>query len=349
MRAGTFSIIFILFSFWPCFAQIGGSATFQFLNLAQSARTTALGGSQIATKDSDINLGMQSPSLLNDTMHKSLSVNHNFHLADISYGFSAIGYHFEKVRISTMIGATYLNYGKFIRADEFGNAIGDFSGKEVAITIGASRKMNERINLGANIKWVRSRLDTYLSHGMGLDIGLTYENAEKATITTFVAKNVGLQFTSFNEEREAFPLDIQIGSSRRLKYLPLRLSIVLHDLQKWNLRSDRLKDNDPIFIDQGSSQSSPFSEALDNFFHHVIIGGEFLIGKNEIFRLRFGYNHQLKQELKVSSFRSLSGFSMGFGIKIKKISFDYGFGSYHLAGGVNHISLSTNLQQWKKV
>ncbi len=349
MRAGTFSIIFVLFSFWPCFAQIGGSATFQFLNLAQSARTTALGGSQIATKDGDINLGIQSPSLLSDTMHKSLSVNHNFHLADISYGFSAFGYHFEKARINTMMSATYLNYGEFTRADEMGNAIGDFSGKEVAIIVGASRKINERMTAGVNLKWARSLLDTYSSNGMAFDMGLTYENPQKSTITTLVIKNIGLQFSSFNEEREAFPLDVQIGSSRRLKYLPLRLSLILHDLQKWNLRSDGLEDNDPIFIDQGSSQSSPFSETLDNFFYHVIIGGEFLIGKNEVFRLRFGYNHQLKQELKVSSFRGLNGFSIGFGFKIKKISFDYGFGSYHLVGGVNHISLSTNLQEWKKV
>ena len=278
-------------------------------------------------------------------MHKSISVNHNFHLADISYGSAAFGYSVEKLGITTMLGIAYLSYGDFTRADEIGNISGTFIGKETAIVLGAAKKWNERMSAGVNMKFANSRLDSYSSSGLGIDVGLTYENPEKSTFTTIVIRNIGVQFSSFNEERESFPLDVQIGTSKRLKYLPLRLSFILHDLQDWNLRSDGL-DDDPIFIDQAPGESGTFSRGFDNFFHHVIISGEFLIGKNEVVRLRFGYNHQLKKELSVSAFRSLNGFSVGFGFKVKKIAFDYGFGSYHLAGGMNHISLSTNLQEW---
>lgn len=330
-------------------SQIGGNSVFQFLNLAQSARTTALGGTQITTVDNDISLGIQSPSLLNESMHTSLSINHNFHLADITYGFSAFGYHFSKIGLSTMIGATYLDYGEFKRTDELGNILGNFGGKDVALILGASRKLNERMNLGSTLKWIRSTIDIFSSNGISLDLGLTYQNPDNLTITTFVIRNLGLQFSSFYENREPFPFDVQIGTSRKLKYLPLRLSVVIHDLHKWNLRTDRPDDNDPLFIDQTPSNSSPLLNGIDNFFHHVIIGGEFLIGKNEVFKLRFGYNHQLKKELKVSPFRSLNGFSFGFGFKVKKIAFDYGFGSYHIAGGMNHLSLSTNIQEWSKI
>jgi len=331
------------------FTQIGGDATFQFLNLPHSARITALGSSAIATKDSDIILGFESPSLLNERMHKSISVNHSFHLADVSYGNSAFGYHIEKVGITALFGLSYLSYGEFLRTDEIGSINGTFNGNETAIIIGASKTWNERMTAGVNLKWATSKLDSYSSSGLGVDIGLTYENPDKKTFTTIVIKNIGAQFSSYNEEREAFPLDVQIGTSRRLKYLPLRLSFILHDLNNWNLRAEGLDDKDPIFIDQTPKESSALSRSIDNFFHHVIISGEFLIGQNEVFRLRFGYNHQLKKELAVSAFRSLNGFSLGFGFKVKKIAFDYGFGSYHLAGGMNHISLSTNLQEWKKL
>ena len=64
-----------------------------------------------------------------------------------------------------------------------------------------------------------------------------------------------------------------------------------------------------------------------------------LLGKNEIFRLRLGYNHNRKKDLAVDGYRSLSGLSYGFGIKIKKIAFDYSVSRYHLVGGVNHLSL----------
>jgi hypothetical protein len=334
---------------WASNAQIGGKSAFQFLHLSQSPRTTALGGAQITTRDSDISLGIQSPSLLNSQMHQSLSINHNFYLSDISYGFSAFGYHFEKSGISAMIGTMYLTYGDFVRADEFGNRTGDFGGKDVGIILGAAKEIDERISVGANLKWVTSRLDAYQSNGLGLDLGFTYRNDEKTTITTLVVKNIGLQFSSFQENKEAFPLEVQIGTSRRLKYLPLRLSFTLHNLQNWSLRSEQLENDDPIFIDQSSSQSGALSRTMDNLFRHFIFGGEFLIGQNEVFRLRFSYNHQLKKDLSVSPFRGFNGISLGFGFRIKKIAFDYGFGSYHLAGGVNHISLSTNIQEWKKM
>ena len=76
----------------------------------------------------------------------------------------------------------------------------------------------------------------------------------------------------------------------------------------------------------------------------MAFGGEFILGKNEIFRLRFGYNHDRKKHLAVNGYRSLSGLSYGFGIKVKKIVFDYAFSKYHLAGGVNHLSLRINLE-----
>ena len=328
--------------------QIGGKYTFQFLNTPHSARTTALGSSQIATKDRDIILGLQSPSLLNPSMHRSLAINHSFHLADISFGNAAFGLHIDKWDLSTMMAINYISYGNFIRADEFANVNGEFSGGDIAFTLGVAKKWNERISTGINLKWAQSSLDVYNSSGLGLDVGVTYENPDKNTITTLVLRNIGAQFSSYDQSREAFPLDIQIGTSRRLKYLPLRISFILHNLNNWNLRSDGLDDTDPIFIDQPESESSAFGRSIDNFFHHMIINGEFLIGKNEVFRMRFGYNHQLKKELAVSAFRSLNGLSIGFGFKIKRIAFDYGFGSYHLAGGMNHISLSTNLSEWNK-
>ena len=330
------------------YCQIGGKYTFQVLDLPHSARITALGNSQIVTKDNDVILGLQSPSLINPTMHKSLAVNHNFQLADISFGNVAFGHNIEKWGITSIAAMSYFTYGDFVRTDEFANVIGEFTGGDFAFTLGASKKWNERVTTGVNLKWVQSSLDVFNSGGTALDIGVTYENPDKNTITTLVIKNIGAQIYSYDLNSEPFPLDVQIGTSRRLKYLPLRLSFILHNLNNWSLRSDGIDDNDPIFIDQTVQESSTLSKAIDNFFHHAIINGEFLIGQNEVFRLRFGYNHQMKKELSVSSFRSLNGFSLGFGFKVKKIAFDYGFGSYHLAGGMNHISLSTNLAEWNK-
>ena len=62
------------------------------------------------------------------------------------------------------------------------------------------------------------------------------------------------------------------------------------------------------------------------------------------FQLRFGYNHQRRQELvlKEGSKKGTNGFSFGFGLKIKRFSFDFARSIYSLAGATNHIGISVN-------
>jgi hypothetical protein len=97
-----------------------------------------------------------------------------------------------------------------------------------------------------------------------------------------------------------------------------------------------------------TNKQSNFSKNIDNVFRHLIFSGELSLGKSESFRVRGGYNHFRRKELSLSSFRSMAGFSLGFGLKIKKINFDYGLGYYHLAGATNHLSISTSIDRFKK-
>ena len=342
MRTIFFIVIIIIFECQNSHAQIGRLYTFDFLNLAQSARATATGGLPIAIMDDDISQGFANPSLINSEMHHRLSVNHNFHLADISHGFLAYGIDVPSKNLSFMFGLNYVNYGKFVRSDRIGNRIGEFSGNENAITIGVSRQMDQRLRLGLNIKYASSDYDSYSSSGLGADIGIHYYNQEKEVSWAMVIKNIGGQISKYDLKREEFPIDFQIGYAKRLAHVPFRFSITAHHLQQWNLRSSE-QDPDPVLIDQEQSGERVLSKGIDNLFRHLTFGGEFLIGKNEVFQLRFGYNHLRNKELSESGFRSLSGFSLGFGFKINKLHFNYGLGRYHLAGSANHLSLLFDL------
>lgn len=333
----------ITFSWVTSFAQIGGLYTYDFLNLNQSARTTALGGYTISISDEDIAQGYSNPALLNKKMKHHLSINHNFHLADISHGFVAYGLHLGASDISMMVGLNYVDYGTFERADIFGNRIGTFEGSETALAIGLGKQLDERLRIGLNLKYVNSNFDTYQSNGIGFDLGFHFYNPIKESNWSLVAKNIGGQLSSFNLERENFPLDIQFGYAKKLAHLPFQIMITAHHLQQWNLRSNKMVSGDPILIGQPNQEPGSLSKGIDNLFRHLAFGGEFLIGKNEIFRLRFGYNHLRNKELSVSGFRSLSGFSFGFGLKVKKIRIDYGLGRFHLAGGLNHLSLTLDM------
>ncbi len=325
------------------YCQIGGLDSYDFLNLAQSATTTSLGGYTIAGADEDISNAFQNPALINESTIHLLSLNHNFHLADISHGFIAYGLPFSPSSTSMMLGINYVNYGSFNRADRFGNQTGQFKGSETAITVGASKLLDDRLRLGINLKYASSHFDTYRSSGVGGDIGFHYTNDEKNYNWALVFRNIGGQISSYSEENETFPFEILLGYSKRLQHVPFKFYVTAHHLNRWNLKTLTEENRDPVFFGQNPDSNSSFSKEVDNFFRHLAFGGEFLIGKNELFRIRLGYNHLRNKELTVSGYRSLSGFSFGVGFKLRKVTFDYGVGRYHLAGGVNHISLSIDL------
>ena len=340
-----FSTVFFLAD-----AQIGGRYTYEFLGNPQSARLSALGGSLITIQDNDVSLAASNPALLNDKMHNQITFNHNFAFADVSNGYIGYGRKVNKWGgINTHVGISYVSFGEFTAADEIGNTNGTFSGGETAITLGASKRLNERIVVGANLKGIFGNLETYSSSGLGADLGVYYSKPESNFSAAFVVKNIGTELSTYGNERANLPLDIQLGVSKKLNHLPFRFTIIAHQLQQWSVRYDDPNNvqSESIFEDE-PSETSGLNKGVDNFFRHFIFNGQFLLGKTQGLKIRFGYNHFRRKELSLSNFRSLTGFSGGLGLRIKGFNIDYGVGYYHLAGAANHLSIRTDLGRFFK-
>jgi hypothetical protein len=337
--------------FLLCFsskAQTGGDHIFSFLTTSNSARETALGENLITVLDDDVALAYANPSLANALMHHQLTFNHNFHFTGIENGYFGYGHSLKKWNIDLHTGMKYVQYGEFIGTDNKGNETGNFKANEWAYIIGAGRQMNERIRVGLNLKYIYSHFEAYNSSGIAADLAVNYINPEKFFTATAVIRNWGTQLTSYNGHQESLPFDIQAGISKRLEHLPFRFSIIAHHLHQWNiLYDDPNEETGSVFFEEPNDPSN-FSVFADNLFRHVLFNGEFLLGKKGNFRLRAGYNHLRRQELRVSNFRGMGGFSGGVGIKINRFRFDYGFGTWHLAGSNHHISFSTNLNEFRK-
>lgn len=347
-------IILFLFSLALCFsatAQVGGDNVYEFLNLSASARITGLGGNLISVKDDDVALAYANPSTLNARMHQAISFNYNFHLADINNGYFAYAHHIDKWDATVHGGIQFIKYGTFQNTNEIGEVLGEFEVDEYAFTFGASKQLYENLSVGANFKLITSQFEAYNSVGIAGDFGAFYSDTTGRKSITLVFKNVGTQLSTYRaDNREPLPLDVQLGISRRLNHLPFRVSIIAHNLHRWNITYDDPNNQESIFlIGDGESQGdSDLKVFIDNLSRHFIFSGEFLFGKKEVIRLRFGYNHFMRKELSVNNFRSLSGFTFGAGIKINRFRIDYGRGVYHLAGGVNHLSISTNLKEFRR-
>ena len=327
--------------------QTSSQEAYGFLSLPSSARETALGGGAIAIVDEDLALAFSNPAALNPLMHNRINFNYNFHFAGISNGFFSYARTIDKWNTTVHGGVKFIDYGSFIGADEFGNIGESFTAGELSMFIGGSYVLNKKLRLGSNIKYVQSDLGGYNSYGIAGDLGMTYYDEDRRLVVTALIKNAGSEISSYRNDLSLSPIDLQLGLSKKLKHLPFRIGVVMHHLHRWNIRFDSVLDQEVDILGE-TIEAGAFSKFADNFFRHFIFNGEFLFGSNEVVRLRLGYNHLRRKELSVSGLRSLAGFSLGLGIKVSSFRLDYGVGYHHLAGGVNHISISTDLDSFFK-
>jgi hypothetical protein len=327
----------------------GGRSVFQHLSLSPSARITALGGAAIAIKDQDLSLALHHPSALHEKMSGRISFQHQFYLSDLQNGAFSYARHFPKIKATVQTGIQYMKYGDIAQADVTGTKAGTIQTGEWAWTIGAGRQLTPKLSLGLNLRLAGAQFAEYQSNALLADMSMMYVDTARRNVFAFVVKQAGTQLTTFNGIRENLPLDVQLGFSKRLRYLPFRLGIIMHHLQQWDIRYNNPNDDTGTTLFIGNDQPTGNDNAvLDNFFRHLIFNGEFILGRSENLFLRFGYNHLRKRELSVQNLRSLAGFSGGIGLKVKRFQVDMGYAAYHLAGGGFQIGIGTDLDSFRK-
>ena len=191
----TAGLLALLLSFTAA-AQIGGEATYKFLNITNSARVAALGGNVLAIKDNDVTLTLTNPSLISPEMNNNLALSYVNYFTGNNFGFIMYSRTFEKA--GSFVGALqFMNYGKFTEADEAGNITGEFSASEYAFNIGWGRKLNPNFSVGANGKLIYSSLDIYKSFGLAVDIAGTYMTQNELFTASLLARNIGSQIVPY--------------------------------------------------------------------------------------------------------------------------------------------------------
>jgi len=341
--------LFLLSLSSATFAQVGGISVYEFLNLPNSATVAAMGGHHIALMDDDLSLAARNPSLLNPLMHQRIALNHAFHPAGISNSSLAYGHHHDKLRLTFQGGLQYTSYGSdLVRRDNTGQDLGTFSASDFALTVGAARQFDDRLSVGANLKVVSSQLAGFGSFGIATDLAVHYRDTSGLFGITLLARNAGRQIGKYDPDgaREPMPFELQIAINRELRYLPFRFSLVYRYLDRWNiLFDDPDAEDQSIFLAIGEENTGRGAGAilLDNLARHLVFNGEILIGKYRNFRLRFGYNHGLRRELRLTDFRTGAGYSFGFAFRTKRFSIAYGRTTYHIGGGINQLGVDYGL------
>ncbi len=321
-------ILLLSFSLTNIYSQTGGDNVYEFLNLSPNAYISSLGGFNISSFTNDPSMAIFNPALSVPESHGSLSLNYVNYFAGINYG-SIMYSHFIDSIGSFSAGINYLNYGRFKRADDSGNLNGYFNAAEYAFNIIYSRQIDSLFNLGVNFKPIISQLENYLSLGIALDIGASWESKDGMINAGLVIRNLGLQLKTYGGTREKLPFEMVIGISARLKHAPLRFSLTARHLEKYNLLYD---------YNAGDEKSySKLEEAAENIMRHLIFGAEIMPTEN--FFIASGFNYQRRKELEYEARSSTVGFSLGAGLKTSSIELMISRARYHLAGSTTNFSV----------
>ena len=304
----------------------GGETAFNILRLPHSYRAAGLGGQNISIIDDDITMSMHNPALLANVQDRTINLTYMTYMSDSK----VVGAMFNRVmgeRSTAAISARYIDHGDFDGYTEDNIYTGSFSAKDMEFGLLYSYLLSDSWSGGVTAKFIYSKYESMSSVALGVDLGVNYYDTENDLSLSFAIRNLGGQVKAFEEKHEKMPLDIQAGITKRLSHAPIMLSATLVNLNRW--------DKDDFYNADGSKDT--FSEIL---FKHVIIGADFLIGKN--LDLSIGYNFRTGKELSTDGSR-WDGFTAGAGMYLHRLKFGVSYGKLHTSSSSLVLDFSYSL------
>ena len=315
------------------YGQLGGQHAFEFLNVPSNTRTAALGGTNITSGMGDLGMVSSNPALLTDTSNNHLTVHWLNYFADISESSLTYARSFENAG-TWAFNLSFFNYGEIERFDDLGFVSGTFNASEYTFSLSHSRKFGV-FRAGTTVRLAVSDIASFQATALLIDVGGIFQHPEKELTIGMMIRNLGALLSDYTDENASkLPLDIQLGLTYKPEFMPLRFSVTARNLNR----------TDAVYFDPTGSSLTGQEEAPgfgEEVFRRLVIGTEIILSDH--FQLRAGYNHLLRQELKLENVSGGAGFSFGLMFKIKRFEFSYARALYHTAGGSNTLQLTMDL------
>ena len=277
---------------------------YSFLRLPVSAHAAALGGDNITLTDDDPTLLFHNPALINGVSDKSMNLNFMTYMEGAKTA-SASFVKAYKERASWATSAQYMDYGSMKEMTADNTQTGDFSARDIALAGTFAYMLTNRISGGITARFISSHIASYSSAAVAIDLGINYFDEQHSWSLSAVAKNLGGQIKAYDDDFERVPLDLQIGVTKRLIGSPLRLSMTMSRLNRWDT----------------------------GFIRHFSVGADLLLGDN--IYVAAGYNFRRAHEMKISDSDGDSnhgaGLSLGAGLQLERFKLQASYAKYHVS------------------
>lgn len=306
-----------------------GSNSFTALQQPVFAKIAGLGGANVSLFEHGTGFFQYNPALLPSTQYNRLAVGYSF--LPGGAGLTNANYNFNVGQVGVFgVGMQYLSYGAIEGYDASGAATTSFTPSDYAFVVSHARQANN-IRIGASLKFANTSIGGYNGNALMMDIGAIFLHPSKDFTVGVAIQNFGIVLSEFSAtSRSTLPFDIQLGTSFKPQYMPIRFSLTGHHLHEWNLMGEGEAINN-------------LNTAVDNIFRHLVFGAEIIL--KEQFSVLLGYNQLRRSELRQEDSAGFSGISVGFELNIKAFEFVYALGGYHVSGNNNQFTLAANLSE----
>lgn len=289
---------------------------YSFLRLPVSAHAAALGGDNITLTDDDPTLLFHNPALINGVSDKSLNLNFMTYMEGAKTASASFVKAFKE-RASWAASAQYMDYGTIKETTVDNVQTGDFSARDIALAGSFAYMLTNRISGGITGRFISSHIAGYSSAAVAVDLGINFFDEVHSWSLSAVAKNLGGQIKAYDDDFEHIPLDLQLGVTKRLVGSPLRLSMTLSRLNRWDT----------------------------GLIRHVAVGADLLLGDN--IYVAAGYNFRRAHEMKISDSEGESnhgaGLSLGAGLQLERFKLQASYAKYHVSAWSLLVNVSYSL------
>lgn len=298
-------------------AQNESQTEYNFLRLPVSAHVAATGGDNVTMIEDDAMLMFSNPALLLGATPKTVSLGYMNYMSGCNYASACYNVVIEE-KWNIGVGAQYMNYGKMSERNAEGVELGTFSASDLAVSGTLAYELAKNLSGGVTAKIVYGNIGNYNSLAVAADLGLNYYDPEHEWSLGFVARNLGGQVKSYDENFERMPIDWQIGVSKRLGASPLKVTATMVDLGHWDYK----------LID------------------HLCVGAE-LQFSDQLY-VAGGYNFRRAREMRVADIEGNegshgAGISLGAGILLERFKVNVAYSKYHVSSSAIVANVAFNL------